>query len=159
MTMENINNSNIVNGWEYLCDIKPTVSVCKQQLQDDYLMYYNLAYDKFIKSICIEKSELDTITTNNTESKYRYCIDMSGDNDIIDSENEYPIKFLKSKFILYKYKKLKTDLISHYKPLGFYVKGPFKININNTITKYIIELYWNTNKEKYTEETGNESHS
>lgn len=142
------NNPNIINGWEYLCDIKPTDTISEQKLQDDYLMNYNLAYNTFIKSICLEQDKLDHIITSVSESKYRYFIDVNDENDIINNNSDYQIKFLKSKFILYKYKKLKTDLISYYKPLGFYVKGPFKININNTITKYIIELYWNTNSQK-----------
>lgn len=135
-------NNDIINGWEYLCDIKPTVVVNEQKLQNDYLEQYNLSYDNFIKSLCFDKDTLDSITNTN-DSKYRFFIDVNEDNDIINNNNDYPIKFLKSKFILYKYKKIKTDLISYYKPLGFYVKGPFKININNSITKYIIELYWN----------------
>ena len=139
-------NNDIINGWEYLCDIKPTVIVNEQKLQNDYLEQYNLSYDNFIKSLCFDKDALDSITNTNTnDSKYRFFIDVNEDNDVINNNNDYPIKFLKSKFILYKYKKIKTDLISYYKPLGFYVKGPFKININNTITKYIIELYWNNN--------------
>ena len=140
----NNNNNNIINGWEYFCDIKPTEIVTEQKLQDKYLMQYNLAYHKFLKSICIETEKLDSIVKE-YDSKYRYCIDIQDNNDIINDDDNYEIKFLKSKFILYKYKKLKTDLISYYKPLGFYIKGPFKININNKITKYIIELYWGSN--------------
>ena len=144
MNIDKENNDIIINGWEYLCDIKPTVIVNEQKLQNDYLEQYNLSYNNFIKSLCFDKYNLDSITNTN-DSKYRFFIDVNEDNDIINNNNDYPIKFLKSKFILYKYKKIKTDLISYYKPLGFYVKGPFKININNTITKYIIELYWNKN--------------
>ena len=47
------------------------------------------------------------------------------------------------KFINFKSKKLKTDLITYYKPLGFYVKGPFELVINKKINKYFIELCWN----------------
>lgn len=141
----NIEKDNIINGWEYLCDINPTVIVNEQKLQNDYLKQYNLSYNNFIKSLCLDKNNLETIIKTN-DSKYRFFIDINEDNDIIDNNNDYPIKFLKSKFITYRYKKIKTDLISYYKPLGFYVKGPSKININNSITKYMIELYWN-NKE------------
>lgn len=155
MTNENI-SANIINGWEYLTDIKPTNVVTEQKLQDNYLMQYNLAYHKFIKSLCIEKTMLDSIVkevsntvdpkTGSVLSKYRYIIDINDDNDIINKEDDYPIKFLKSKFISFKLKKLKTDLISYYKPLGFYVKGPFELSINKKINKYYIELCWNNNK-------------
>lgn len=151
---ENI-SVNIINGWEYLTDIKPTNVVTEQKLQDNYLMQYNLSYHKFIKSLCIEKTMLDSIVkevsntfdqkTGSALSKYRYIIDINDDNDIINKEDDYPIKFLKSKFISFKLKKLRTDLISYYKPLGFYVKGPFELSINRKINKYYIELCWNNN--------------
>lgn len=148
---ENLNN--IINGWEYLTDINPTKLVTEQKLQDSYLMNYNLAYHKFLKTLCIEKENLNSIVdslktsidskTERPITKYRFIIDTSEDNDVIN-DDDYPIKFLKSKFINFKLKKLKTDLISYYKPLGFYIKGPFPININNKINKYYIELCWNT---------------
>jgi hypothetical protein len=141
------NNKNIINGWEYVTEIKPNNVVTEQKLQDNYLMQYNLAYHKFVKSLCIEKDMLDSIVkdTGNNSSKYKYIIDINEDNDIINKDDDYPIKFLKSKFISFKLKKLRTDLISYYKPLGFYVKGPYELTINKKINKYYIELCWNNN--------------
>lgn len=147
--------SKIINGWEYLTDIKPNELMVEQKLQDSYLMQYNLAYHKFIKSLCIDKENLDLIVekqkneidskTQMSNTKYRCIIDTSEDNDIINSDDSYPIKFLKSKFISFKSKKIKTDLITYYKPLGFYVKGPFELVINKKVNKYFIELCWNNN--------------
>ena len=148
MNAENTeNNKNIINGWEYVTEIKPNNVVTEQKLQDNYLMQYNLAYHKFVKSLCIEKDMLDSIVkdTGNNSSKYKYIIDINEDNDIINKDDDYPIKFLKSKFISFKLKKLRTDLISYYKPLGFYVKGPYELTINKKINKYYIELCWNNN--------------
>lgn len=149
------NSETIINGWEYLTDINPHNLNLGQKLQDSYLMNYNLAYHKFVKSLCIEKKQLDLIVndskntinpkTEKPVSKYRYIIDTYEENDIINNDDDYPIKFLKSKFINFKLKKLKTDLILHYKPLGFYVKGPFELVINKKINKYVIELCWNIN--------------
>lgn len=143
----NTNKENIINGWEYLTDIKPTNVISEQKLQDNYLMQYNLAYHRFIKSLCIEKNILDNIVreTGQGISKYKYIIDINEDNDVINKNDDYPIKFLKSKFISFKLKKLRTDLISYYKPLGFYVKGPYELSINKKINKYYIELCWNNN--------------
>ena len=148
-----MNKENIINGWEYLTDINPTEMVFEQKLQDSYLMQYNLSYHKFLKSLCIDKDNLESIVgnlrhtidpkTRKPVTKYRCIIDINEENDIINSDDDYPIKFLKSKFINYKIKKLKTDLISYYKPLGFYVKGPFELVINKKISKYFIELCWN----------------
>lgn len=153
-TENNISNQdNIINGWEYLTEINPTKLVTEQKLQDSYLMQYNLAYHNFIKSLCIDKDNLDSIVgqlrytidpkTQNPITKYRCIIDTSEENDIINKDDDFPIKFLKSKFINFKSKKLKTDLISYYKPLGYYVKGPYELVINNKINKYFIELCWN----------------
>ena len=146
-------NNNIINGWEYLTFIDPNNLKSEQKLQDIYLAEYNLAYHKFLKSLCIDKQNLDSIVeelknttdpnTNKLVTKHRCVIDTFEENDIINNDSEYPIKFLKSKFINFKSKKLKTDLISYYKPLGFYVKGPFELSINGKITKYFIELCWN----------------
>lgn len=143
----------IINGWEYLTDINPTELVLEQKLQDSYLMQYNLSYHKFLKSLCIDKENLDSIVgklkhtidskTQKPITKYRCIIDTNEENDIINNDDNYPIKFLKSKFINFKSKKLKTDLITYYKPLGFYVKGPFELVINKKINKYFIELCWN----------------
>tara|TARA_B100001094_G_C17932559_1_gene671469 strand:- start:25 stop:480 length:456 start_codon:yes stop_codon:yes gene_type:complete len=144
---------NIINGWEYTTSINPNNLNSEQKLQDSYLLEYNLSYHKFLKSLCIDKENLDSIVndlkntvdpkTGNLITKHRCVIDTYEDNDIINGDSDYPIKFLKSKFINFKSKKLKTDLISYYKPLGFYIKGPFELSINGKITKYFIELCWN----------------
>ena len=147
-TMNAENNKNIINGWEYVTEIKPNNVITEQKLQDNYLMQYNLAYHKFIKSLCIEKDMLDSIVKDtNNSSRYKYIIDINEDNDIINKDDDYPIKFLKSKFISFKLKKLRTDLISYYKPLGFYVKGPYELTINKKINKYYIELCWNNSND------------
>ena len=144
---------NIINGWEYVTFLDPNNLLKEQKIQNAYLLEYNLAYHMFLKSLCIDKDNLSLIVedikktidplTNKPHSKYRYLIDTYEDNDIINNNSEYPIKFLKSKFINFKSKKLKTDLIAYYKPLGFYVKGPFQLSINGKISKYFIELCWN----------------
>ena len=150
--INNKKEKEIKNGWEYLTDITPFNISSEQKLQNLYIMNYNLAYHKFLKSLCIEKDALESIieklkytidsTTNKPVTKYRYIIDTTDDNNIINNDN-YPIKFLKTKFINFKLNKLKVDLINYYKPLGFYVEGPLEVNINKKITKYFIELCWN----------------
>jgi len=145
-------NNNIVNGWEYKTEITPTILPKDKNLQNTYLTNYNLAYNNFIKSLLLEKNELDYIISTVSKTidyktkkpctKYRYIIDCSKDNDIINKDSEYPIEFLKSKFLIFKDKKIKGTLISHYKPLGFYVKGPIELINKNDIVKYYIELYW-----------------
>ena len=162
---KNCSETVIINGWEYLTDIKPNELVLEQKLQDSYLMQYNLSYHKFIKSLCIDKDNLDSIVnkfkntidtkTGKYVTRYRFLIDTSDDNDVINFDDNYPIKFLKSKFINFKLKKIKTDLITYYKPLGFYVKGPFELSINKKINKYFIELCWNNENNENNETNEN----
>jgi len=99
----------IINGWEYLTEIKPSELVLEQKLQDSYLMHYNLAYHNFLKSLCIDKENLESIIgklrhtidpkTQKPITKYRCIIDTNEENDVINNNDNYPIKFLKSKFI------------------------------------------------------------
>lgn len=132
----------IINGWEYLTEINPKNLPDEQTIQKDYLIEYNLAYKKFISELLLSEEQLNDIKKNCNETKYKYIIDFSEDNDIINKDSEYPIKFLKSKFLVFKSKKLKSDLIEYYKPLSFFIKGPFELINNKKINKYYIELFW-----------------
>ena len=134
----------IINGWEYLTDINPKNLPDEQTIQKDYLTEYNLAYKNFISELLLSEEVLNDIKINCNETKYKYIIDFSEDNDIINKDSEYPIKFLKSKFLNFKNKKLKSDLIEYYKPLSFFIKGPFELINNKKFNKYYIELFWQT---------------
>lgn len=146
--MNTTNDKKLINGWEFLTDIKPNEEIKFQKIQDSYLYNYNLAYNNFIKSLCIDENTLNNLkgqideSTGKEITKHRIIIDVSEENDYINTGTNYEIKFLKSKFINFKFKKLKSDLISYYKPLSFFVKGPFEININNNVSKYYVELFW-----------------
>ena len=131
----------IINGWQYHTSTYPNATQT-QNLQNDYLKEYNLAYHIFISSLCLPDS-MDIKGNTIGDTKYKHIVDCSGTSDIINN-NDYPIKFLKSKFIRNKNKKLKNDLISYYKPRGFYVKGPYEIfkEKNVTTDRFCIELCW-----------------
>jgi hypothetical protein len=131
----------IINGWEYLLDLNPLQLPEEQKIQQLYVKEYNLAYQKFIAELCLTEEQLKDIKIQNTNNnKYLIFIDTT-DNNILNVNSDYPIKFEKNKFIIYKNKKIKNDLITYYKPLGIFVKGPFEL-INNKLSKYYIELYW-----------------
>jgi hypothetical protein len=131
----------IINGWQYFTTTYPNTSQT-QNLQNDYLTEYNLAYHTFISSLCLS-DDLNIKTTSSEDTRYKHIIDCTNESDIINN-NDYPIKFLKSKFIRNKNKKLKNDLISYYKPRGFYVKGPYEIfkDKNVSTDRFCIELCW-----------------
>ena len=144
--------SSIVNGWEYKTEITPNSEPVGNSLQNKYLIHYNNAYDKFIKELLIDEEMLLNIKeksvkiidkrTNLPKNNYIFKINCSGDNDIINNDDDYPVKFLRSKFFNLKNFKIKKDLINYYKPLHLYVKTPMKF-INNNNIEYSIQLFWN----------------
>ena len=132
----------IINGWEYLTEVNPNTKQ-KQNLQSDYLKEYNLAYHNFINGILIQNVE-NIKTSSSISTRYKYIIDCEGDADIINNDNNYPLKFMKSKFLKNKIKRVKNDLITYYKPHGFYVKGPYEIFKDKGVStnRFCIELCW-----------------
>ena len=143
--MSDQENKNIINGWEYLTDINPINLPKEQYLQNNYLQEYNMAYHKFLKELCFDQNILKQLISENEPhniTKYKFVIDTSEESNIINQKDEYPIKFLKTKFLSFKMKKIKNDLIDYYKPLGFYIKGPHELINSKKLSKYFIELYW-----------------
>jgi len=132
----------IIDGWTYFTKTHPG-NTNKQYLQDDYLETYNNAYDIFLKELLVPKPE-EIKENSGDSSKIKYIIDCSDEADVIETVKKYPIKFLRSRFINNKSRKLKIDLISYYKPHGFYVKGPYEIFIDDGVStdRYCIELCW-----------------
>jgi len=109
------------NGWEFFI-LNPFDKNVKQSTQDKYIDMYNKAYDNFIGQLCIpEPNELleDDFT-------FMYYIDISGDNNRIELEEEYDYIFLKSVFLDKKFKKIRTDIIDYYKMHNIYVSNMYK---------------------------------
>ena len=123
----------IINGWEYLTNIVPG-QVNSQTLQNEYLKEYSLAYHKFLHSCCLSLEDIESIKNTDDKQKQLY-IDCN--DDIIDSNSSYYIKFKKSLFLKNKLKKIKTDLYKHYNPNGILVRGPYELQMNI----YCIDLY------------------
>ncbi len=130
-----------INGWEYLTEIHPG-NILSQSLQTEYNDAYNEAYSIFLSLLLVPAPE--EIKENAGDSnKIKYIIYCGGDSDIIELEKEYHVKFLKSRFINNKSKRLKNDLIKYYKPHGFYVKGPYEIFIDGSSSNsFCLELCW-----------------
>ena len=57
-------------------------------------------------------------------------INCDEDNDTIDNNSKYYIKFTKSKFMNSKSRKIRQDLFNFYNTDNVLVNGPFKINDN-----------------------------
>jgi hypothetical protein len=123
----------LINGWEYCTHVVPG-KVTEQTLQTEYLTEYSLAYHKFLSSICKSESDLSKIKT---ERIYPFKIYIDCNDDIINPDSNYYIKFTKSKFLKTKLKKLKGDLYKYYNSNGFLVRGPYELQMNI----YCIDLF------------------
>jgi len=116
--------TDLINGWEYLTNVVPG-KVTTQTLQHEYLTEYSLAYHKFLQSICLPIDSLGISRHGECRNIYVDCND-----DIVDPNSSYPIKFTKSKFLKNKNKKVRTDMYKHYNPNGILVKGPYELESN-----------------------------
>jgi hypothetical protein len=111
----------LTNGWEFFI-LNPFDKDIKQSTQDKYVDMYNKAYDNFIGQLCIP--EPNDLLENNFS--FIYYIDIGGDNDKVELEEEYEYTFLKSVFLDKKFKKIRSDIIEYYKMHNIYVVSMYK---------------------------------
>lgn len=111
----------LTNGWEFFI-LNPFDKDIKQSTQDKYVDMYNKAYDSFIGQMCIPEPN-DLLEDNFT---FMYYIDLNGDNDKVELEEEYEYTFLKSVFLDKKFKKIRFDIIEYYKMHNIYVANMYK---------------------------------
>jgi hypothetical protein len=111
----------LTNGWEFFI-LNPFDKDIKQSTQDKYVDMYNKAYDSFIGQLCIPEPN-DLLEDNFT---FMYYIDLNGDNDKVELEEDYDYTFLKSVFLDKKFKKIRSDIIEYYKMYNIYVVNMYK---------------------------------
>ena len=111
----------LTNGWEFFI-LNPFDKDIKQSTQDKYLDMYNKAYDSFIGQMCIPEPN-DLLEDNFT---FMYYIDLNGDSDKVELEEDYEYTFLKSVFLDKKFKKIRSDIIEYYKMHNIYVANMYK---------------------------------
>lgn len=111
----------LTNGWEFFI-LNPFDKDIKQSTQDKYVDMYNKAYDSFIGQLCIPEPN-DLLEDNFT---FMYYIDLNGDSDKVQLEEEYEYTFLKSVFLDKKFKKIRSDIIEYYKMHNIYVANMYK---------------------------------
>lgn len=111
----------LTNGWEFFI-LNPFDKDIKQSTQDKYVDMYNKAYDSFIGQMCIPDPN-DLLEDNFT---FMYYIDLNGDNDKVELEEDYEYTFLKSVFLDKKFKKIRSDIIEYYKMHNIYVVNMYK---------------------------------
>lgn len=111
----------LTNGWEFFI-LNPFDKDIKQSTQDKYVDMYNKAYDSFIGQLCIPEPN-DLLEDNFT---FMYYIDLNGDNDKVQLEEDYEYTFLKSVFLDKKFKNIRSDIIEYYKMHNIYVANMYK---------------------------------
>lgn len=97
------------------------------------------AYGKFLGSIL---GNLGDLPNNLANGSYCLVISTLGDDDAIDPESDYHVKFTKSGF-LRNNARLQRDLIQRCKPLGVYVGNPQQRDKH-----WVIEFSLSRNKAK-----------
>lgn len=128
--------TDLINGWQYLTNVVPGC-VTQQNLQQEYLREYSVAYHKFLQTICLN---IDDLNLKNPGDSTKIYIDCNDDKDEIDPSSSYYIKFRKSKFLKNKVRKIKLDLYKHYNSNKILVKGPYELEMNI----FCIDLFVNT---------------
>ena len=124
----------LTNGWEFFI-LNPFDKNIKQETQDKYLDVYNSSYNKFISDLCIPEPNDLLNNTGENPNTFLFLIPCSGEIDIINKDNSYEFKFLRSKFFEKKYSKIKKDISLYY--------SKYNINVNRIYKRdsdYIIEL-------------------
>jgi len=121
-------------GWEFYM-LNPLDKDIKQTTQDIYLEMYNRAYTHFIQDLCIPEPNDLLINTGDDDNTFLFYISCVGDLDIINLEESYEFKFLKSKFFEKKYSKIKKDITLYYTGYNIKVNRIYKEGSN-----YFIEL-------------------
>jgi len=124
----------LTDGWEFFI-LNMLDKDIKQKTQDEYIDMYNKAYNKFIESLCIPDPNDFLINTGNRFNNFLFLIPCSGILDIINNDDSYEFKFLKSKFFEKKYSKIKRDISVYYSSHNINVNRIYKNDLD-----YIVEL-------------------
>lgn len=113
----------LTDGWEFFI-LNPFDLNVKQSTQDKYIDMYNKAYDAFMSQLCIPKPN-DLLED---AFDFMYRIDLSGDNDKVELEEEYEYTFLKSVFLDKKFKKIRGDVMGYYNMHNIHVLNIYKLD-------------------------------
>lgn len=122
------------DGWEfYILDPTDKDKYLTENTQNEYNRMYASAYNKLLQELCIPNP--NDLLTSDKDCTFLYYINCEGDNDIINLDEEYGYKFLKSIFFDKKYSSIKKCIYMYYNSHGIYVKSMYKDGFN-----YFIEL-------------------
>lgn len=119
------------------------MSILETKGLDSYAECIEMAYQILLKSLTPPEDVIKKrIEENNSSNRYRFVVKTTGQNDNIylTTKLGQTKVFLKSKFL--EKKRIKGDLISYYKPLGFYVREP-QLQTSENSSNWIIDIFHN----------------
>ena len=129
-----------MSGWRYYTHVKPK----RKRLTGEE---GNLEYDQELQNcfnIFFEECKVNVDNIHNyieKEGKYSLVIDTNPNYDQINSNSNYHVSFLKSKFL--SNPRFKKALINYYNSQGVFVKGPRELlkNDQTKINKWVIDFH------------------
>lgn len=133
--------------WVYHTSVRPRRAKVENA---DHRREMDLAYNKFLTSIFNSINETEIPKNGN----YCFTISTKGDDDAVDPESKYHVKFTKSGFL--RSYKLQRDLIQKFKPMGIYVANPQQKPENWVIEFSFFHNKVKSNKPRHRETTHSE---
>lgn len=121
-------------GWEFYI-LDPTDIQVGEKTQEIYNKMYMHAFNKLLEELCIPEPNELLNPGENCNCTFLYYIDCKGENDVIQLEDNYEYKFLKSVFLDKKYNMIKKCVYKYYNIHNLFVKSMYKDD-----SSYFIEL-------------------
>tara|TARA_B110001450_G_scaffold42652_1_gene38964 strand:- start:65772 stop:66167 length:396 start_codon:yes stop_codon:yes gene_type:complete len=121
-------------GWEFfILDPTDKNNFYREKNQEIYKKMYLSAYQKLMEEICIPNP--NDLFQSDENCTFLYYINCQGDSDIINLDENYEYKFLKSTFLDKKFVDIKKRTYMYYNAQNIYVKSMYKNGYD-----YFIEL-------------------
>ena len=121
------------SDWIYYTSVRPLKKRSDgEDGNTEYKLEFNKSFNNFLEDCKLSLNNLDD--NLRTAPVYIYEILTDKENDPINRDSDYHIRFLKSVFLTNP--KFKRELIDYYNPAGYFIKGPTKVNED----KWIIEF-------------------
>ena len=121
------------SDWVYHTNIRPRRKRSEgEEGNSEYREEFKKSFDSFLEECKIPLVNLEEFMQG--KDKYIYKISTDKNNNVINPDSEYHVRFLKSRFL--SNPKFKRGLIDYYNPFGYFINGP----IQNSNDEWVIEI-------------------
>ncbi len=121
------------SDWVYYTNIRPRRKRSDgEDGNTEYRTEFKKTFDSFLEDCKLPISELKS-ALGNTDI-YNYKINTDKENDQLNKNSDYHVRFLKSRFL--SNPKFKRGLIEYYNPVGYFVRGPTKVNEDSWVIEF-----------------------